>query len=134
MLDIFSRPASRKDLFGRFGAHHQDAANAIGRIFVIDGTVAIGPVDVLEPTVPGDRDQGVFLPGGAATRHDLVDLRPDDVPDFRPYLARGPANGTGMPFGAYRAPIGVVVEAQQVRPPPDVHRVPGVEQQADRGA
>ena len=75
MLDIFGRPAPQQDLLGRFGAHHQDAADAIGRIFVVDGSVAIGPVDLLEPAVPGDRDQGVFLPGGAAPAHDLLDLR-----------------------------------------------------------
>ncbi len=33
------------------------------------------------------------------------DPRPDNVPDFRPYLTRGPAKRTGMLFGTYRAPI-----------------------------
>ncbi len=119
---------------GGLGADDKDAADAVGCRLVVDRAVAVGPVDVLAPAMPGDRHQRVFVPGGAAASHDLIDLRTDDIPDLVPDLPGRLAERAGMPLRADRLAVGVIVEAGQIGPPPDIHRVSGVQHQAHGGA
>ena len=129
--DLFLALLDRQHGLGRLRADHQHAAHFAGRIRVVQGAVAVGPVHVLQLAIAGDGDELVFVPGGAATGHHLLDLRTDDRPDFGPHLGAGPAERRGMALRANRAAIGVVVEAEQRGAPPDVHRVAAVEDQAD---
>ena len=59
-LAFLAGAAGGEDLLGGLGADHQDAADAVRRVIIVDGTVAVGPVDVFAPPVAGDRDQRVF--------------------------------------------------------------------------
>ena len=119
------------DIPGHVPADHQHAADAV--IFV-DRAVAVGPVDLLQPAVTRHRHQLVLVPGGAAAAHHLLDLRTDDVPDFSPALAPALAERARMALRSHGLAIGVVVELDEFRTPPDEHRVVGVEQDAHRGA
>ena len=116
---------------GHVAAHHEHAAYTV--VFV-DRAVAVGPVDLLQTAVARHRNQLVLMPGGAAAAHHLRDLRPDDVPDFRPALPPALTERAGMTLGAHGLAIGVVVELNEFRAPPDEHRVVGVEQDAHRCA
>ena len=51
----------------------------------------------------------------------VVDLRADDVPDFLETVATALAQCAGMPFGAERPAVGIVVELDQARPPDDAN-------------
>ncbi len=44
-------PAPGHHVFGRFGANDQHAAHAVRRRRVVDGPIAIGPVDLFELAV-----------------------------------------------------------------------------------
>ena len=85
---FFGDAPSSLHLFGGFAANHQDAADAGGRTFVIDRTVAVGPIDIFEPAVTRDGNQRVFLPGSSGPGHHHCNLRPDDGPDLLPHLTR----------------------------------------------
>jgi hypothetical protein len=116
---------------GHVAADHEHAADAV--VFV-DRTVTVGPVDLLQPAVTRHRNQLVLMPGGAAAAHDLFDLRADDGPDFRPARAAGLAERARMTLRPHGLAIGIVIELDELRAPPDEHRVVGVEQDAHRGA
>ena len=88
----------------------------------IDGSVAVGPVDLLQRAVTNDRHELVFVPGRGVTAHHLVDLRADDVPDFRPGLLGGHAEDRRMFLRTQRAAVRIVVEAGEFRTPEDEHR------------
>ncbi len=122
------------DLLRRFRTDDEHTAHARRRRRIVDRAIAIGPVDVLEFAVARDRDEGIFLPCGAASGHDLIDLRADDRPDLGPDLTARLAKRRRMALRADRPGIGIVVEAQKVRPPPDIHRVPGIQDQPHGGA
>ena len=115
------------------GADDEDAADAVRRRLVVDRAVAVGPVDLVQPAEARDRHGPVLVPGRAAARHDEVHLMADQVPDLRPDLAARLAERPRVALRAERAAVGVVVEAEEVRTPPDVHGVPGVEDEADGG-
>ena len=121
-------------MFGRLGANDQHAAHAVRRRRVVDGPIAIGPVDLFELAVAGDGDEMVLSPGRPASRHDLLDLRPDDGPDLRPHLPRRLAERRGMTLAPDRLAIGVVIEAIEDAAPPYIHRMAGVQDQAHGGA
>ena len=125
--------AARKDLFGGLRAKDQDPAHPVGRGVVVDGAIAVGPVDVLQTAVAGDRDELVLVPGRPQAGPDLVDLRADDVPDLRPDLLGRPPEGSRMALRTDRGAVGVVVEAVARRPPEEVGRMAGVEDQPQRG-
>ena len=101
------------------GADHQHATHAVGRVGLVDGAVAVGPVDLLQFAVPDDGYQGVFVPGGRIAAHHLVDLRANDRPDFRPGLLCGPSQDGGVLFRPERTPVCVVVEAGEIAAPED---------------
>src|ERR1700722_1296776 len=116
-------------LLCRFGADHQYAAYPMRGRLVVNRAVAIGPIYVVAPAMTGDRHKLVLVPSRAAPLHDLVNLRADDVPDFRPNLASGTTQGTGVSLRANRLAIGVVIEASAVLSPPDVHGMAGIQHQ-----
>ncbi len=133
-LDVLDSLLPCVGLLGRLGAHDQNAADSIGRGVIIDGPKAVRPIGVIPPPIAGDGDEHVFLPGRLAPVHDLVDLRADGVPDFRPHHTSGLPQRGGVAFGPYGAPVGVIVKAKQLRSPPHVHRMAGVEEQPKGGA
>src|SRR5918993_4977868 len=63
--------------------------------------------------------------------HHVVDLRPDRRPDLLPALASTLAHGGRVFTVAEARDIGVGVELNEVGPPPEKHRVPGVQQRAE---
>ena len=119
----------RKMLLGDVAAYHEDAADAVA---FIDRAVAVGPPDLFEPAVTRDRHQLVLMPGGAAAAHHLFDLGTDDGPDFGPAVAAALAERARVPLRTHGLAVGVVIELDQLRTPPDEHRVVGVEQDAHR--
>ena len=127
----FPQGGGGDNIAGHIPTDHQHAADTV--IFV-DRAVAVGPVDLLQPAVPRHRHQLVLVPGGAAAAHHLLDLRADDVPDFSPAFATALAERARMALGSHRLAIGVVIELNEFRTPPDEHRVVGVEQNSHRRA
>src|SRR3954451_11324547 len=65
-------------------ANHEHAADTI---ILIDRAIAVGPVNLLQSAIARHRNELVLVPGRAATAHHLLDLRPDNGPDFSPALA-----------------------------------------------
>ena len=72
----------------RFGADDKHAANRVRDGLVVERAVAIGPLNVFQSAVAGDRHELVLVPGCSLTGHHLVDLGPDYRPDFGPNVAR----------------------------------------------
>ncbi len=121
----------RQHLLGRFGAQHEDAADTVRRILVIDRAVAVGPVDLVELSVADDRDEMVFVPGCSPAGHHQLDLRSDDRPNLGPHVAAARAEHRRVLLGADRCLVGVVVETQLFLAPEDEHRMVRHEHQAD---
>ena len=96
---------------------HQNAADAVRRLALVDGAVTVGPVDVLEFAVANDGDQRVLVPGRRIAAHDLVDLGTNDGPDFRPRLRCGPPENRRMLLRTQGTPVCVVVKAHEIGPP-----------------
>ena len=46
-LQVVSPPLRREYLAGRLGTHYENAANSVGRLWVVDGAIAVGPINVL---------------------------------------------------------------------------------------
>ena len=114
--------ALRDDAMCRLLANHERATNA--SIVVADWAVAVGPPDVFEPTVALDGQILVFVPCGVAPRHHLIDLRTDCNPAVTPELAAACAEGPRVPATAPQdVPVVVVVELDELGPPPEEHRV-----------
>src|SRR4029079_15464410 len=97
--------------------------NAAHLAFEVDGTIAVGPPDILATAVTGDGDQLILMPGRSVARHDVVDLGSDNVPYLGPALAAPRAQSARMPFRTHRLAVGIVVELDQFGAPPDEHRV-----------
>src|SRR6185369_7493339 len=97
----------------------QHAADAVG---FVDRAVAVGPPDLFESAVARHRHQLILVPGGAAAVHHLLDLGADDRPDFRPAVAAALTERAGVPLRTHGLTVGVVIELDQFRSPPDEHR------------
>ena len=104
----------------------------MGHRLIVDRTVAVGPVDFLALAETRDWDQRIYVPGRTAAGQYLLDLRTNDLPDFRPDFTAGSSKRTGMSFWSDRLAISVVIEAKELRTPPDVHRMTRIEQQSKR--
>src|SRR5437763_12993966 len=118
-------------VLGHVTANHEHAADAIA---VIDRAIAVRPIDLLESAVARDRNELIFMPGRAATAHHLLDLRTDDGPDFGPALPPALTECAWMPLGAHSLAVGVIIKLNELRAPPDEHRVVCVEYYAHRRA
>ena len=123
----FTQGRAGAPLAGDVAANHQNAADPT---VIVDRTVAIGPEMLPQPALVSDRQQLVFVRGPLAACHDLLDLRSEDVPDFLPAFPTALAQRGRMEFGSHGLAIGVVVELNELRTPPEQHRVIGVQQQA----
>src|SRR5690606_23598718 len=97
---------------------------------LVDGAVAVRPVDVLQFAVADDRHQLILVPGRTFAAHHLLDLRADDGPDFLPVLPAASAEDGRMFLGSDRTGVGVVVEAGVLSTPEDEDRMLGGEQYA----
>src|SRR5882757_8101230 len=115
---------------GHVAADDEHTANPI--VFV-DRTVAVGPVDLLQPAVARDRNELVLMPRRTAAAHHLLDLGTDNVPDFRPALPSALTERARMALGSHGLAIGVIVELNEFFAPPDEHRMVGIQQDAQRG-
>ena len=83
-----------------------------------------------QPAATGDRQQLVFVRRPLAAGHDLLDLRTQDVPDFVPAFPAALAQRGRVEFGSRGLAIGIVIELNELRTPPEQHRVVGIQQQA----
>src|SRR5882672_5741213 len=119
-----------KIVLGHVTAHDKDTANAA---IVVDRTIAIGPVDLLQPAVTRDRNELVLMPGRASAAHHLLDLGTDDLPDFSPALPSALSKRARVALGSHRPAIGIVIELNELTTPPDEHRVVGIEQDPQCG-
>src|SRR5260370_3959433 len=126
-----AKGSGSKIVLGHVAANHEHAADAV--VFV-DRAVAVGPVDLLEPAVTRHRNELLLMPRRASAAHHLLDLGTDNVPDFRPALPSTLTERPQMALGSQGRPIGVVIELNKLRTPPDEHRVVGIEQNAQRGS
>ena len=116
---------------GHVAAHHEHAADAVA---FVDRTVAVGPVDLLQPAMTRHRNELVLMPGRAAAAHHLLDLGADNGPDFLPAFPPALTQRARVPLGSHGLAIGVVIELNELGAPPDEHRVVGIEQDAHRRA
>ncbi len=122
----FPQRDGRKIILGHVAANDEHPADTV--IFV-DRAEAVGPVDLLQLAVTRDWNELIFMPGRTAAAHHLLDLATDNVPDFRPAFPSALTERARMAFGTQRPAIGVVIKLDEMRPPPDEHRVVGIEQQ-----
>ena len=99
MLALLLCAAARQNLFGGFGAQHQNTADPVGRHFVVNGAERICPVTVLQFSVLDDGNELILVPGRTLTAQHQLDLGPDDRPDFRPGRSRWSTEDRRMLFG-----------------------------------
>lgn len=117
------------------GLRADDECAADGAVVVVDRAIAVRPVHLLQAPIPHDGDEVVFVPRRLPARHHPLDLRADDGPDVRPELrATHSQRPRVAPTLPERRTVGVVVDLDQVSPPPEEHRVPRGEHDADGGA
>ena len=70
----------------------------------------------------------VFEQHGSATRHHLLDLRSHHVPDLGPEFSTSSAERRGVQApGVETRPVGVIVQLDELGPPPEEHRLRGAE-------
>jgi hypothetical protein len=83
-----------------------------------------------QPALTGDRHQLIFVERSLAAIHHLLDLRTQDAPDFVPAIPAALAQRRGMEVRSRGLAIGVVIELNELRSPPQQHRLMGIQQQA----
>jgi hypothetical protein len=121
----FPQRGGSQIVLGDVAANHEHAANAV---VLVDRTITVGPVDLLELAVTRHRNELILVPHRAPAAHDLLDLRTDNVPDFSRAFASALAERARVALRSHGLAIGVVVKLDEFGTPPDEHRVVGVEQ------
>src|SRR4030095_8715075 len=91
--------------------------------FEIDWTEAVRPPDILAAPMPRYRHQLVLKPGRPVACHDVLDLGANDVPYLIPAIAAPRSQSARMPFRPHSLAIGIVVELDEFRSPPNEHRM-----------
>src|SRR4029077_8174900 len=117
-------------LSGHVVADHKHAADLV---LDVDGAIPIGPPYVLTPAVTRHWHKLIDVPCGAFAGHNEFNLGPNDVPDLHPTIITALAERTRVTFRPHGLPVGVVIKLDQLRSPPDEHRVLAGEQKANRG-
>jgi len=117
-------------LVGHVVADHEHAADLT---LDVDRTIPVGPPHILTPTVARYGDKLIDVPRGAFAGHDEFNLWTNDVPNLRPTIMAALAKRTRMAFRTHGLPVRVVIKLDQLRSPPDEHRVLAGEQKANRG-
>ncbi len=97
-LALFTGTPGGEYVGGGLRTNDQHTANAERRAFVVDRPIAIGPIDLLDDAVSGDRHQRVLMGHRTPAGQDMFDFRANDVPDFLPDLAGGAPQRTGVPL------------------------------------
>ena len=121
-------PPLGDDAPGGLGA--DDEGPAHGPVVAEDGRVAVRPVRLLDALVAPDRDIPVFIPGRPGVTHHVVDLRTDDRPDLRPAVPAPLPHRGGMLAFSEAGHVGVVVDLDEFRSPPEEHGMAGPEHDA----
>ena len=100
----------------------------------IIGNRAVGEreVGLLEKALSLDRQQQVLVPRRRAAGQDSFGHGPDDVPDFGPDLVAGRSDRPRM-LVAKDGAVPVVVDLDEIGPPPDQHGESTAEHHADNG-
>ena len=83
-LALGRKPPLCQHLFGCLGADDENAAHAVESFRLIDGTVAISPIHILQLAVANDGHELIFMPRRALPPHHLFDLRSYDPPNLSP--------------------------------------------------
>ena len=112
------------------GLHHRrkDAADAAA--LVTNRAVRPGEVCLFAESAPPKLEHLILGPRGVAVGHDALEHRPDHIPDLAPRLHARAAQDRRM-FLLKDGHVGVVVENAQGRSPPQDHRKPRGETDAD---
>ncbi len=121
------------NLFGGLGHGGEHAADAGPLDGVVrDGAVRDDEVRLLQEPPPVDQHVQIVAPRRRLAAVRRLDHRADDVPDLRPAFGGGLAHRARM-LVAQHGPVGVVVDLDELRSPPQQHGEPVVQQQADHG-
>ena len=123
----------RDHLLGDLVHRGKHPADAVRRALIRHRAVGDGEMALLDVAVAVDLELDVLHPGGGAAVERLIDQRTDDVEDLAPAFAHRPAEELRMLRAEHRA-IGVVVDLDVLRPPPQEHREAVGEQQAHHHA
>src|SRR5579883_614439 len=100
---------------------------------IADRTVRKREIALLGKPIALKQQQLVLRPRGLASRQHALEHRPDDVPYLRPaFLA--PLSQRFWMFLAKNRFIGIIIELDQFRPPPDQHREMRRQTDTDGGA
>ncbi len=65
-FDLSGEALFCEDVLSRLGADHQDAANSVRRLVIIDRAIAVGPINIFAAAVASDGDQMIFVPSRSA--------------------------------------------------------------------
>jgi len=112
----FAEVSRCDDLVGDVVADDEDAVDCSQR--VVDGAVAVGPVDILKTSVAKDGDQDFLFVDCLAVCEDGFELWSDEMPGLLPALPCRLAESRGVLVG-HEGAVLVVVELQHVRSPED---------------
>src|SRR5262249_3365039 len=126
-----AQPSFTKDLFGCLAANDQCPANS--PVSVANGAVAIGPIHILQLAVAINRHELISMPRRLASIHYPLNLRSNDRPNLRPTFRAPLTKSLWMFVFANTGAVSIVVELDQLRPPPKKHRMTRGKQHVDRG-
>ena len=121
------QPSLAEHALRRLGDGDEHAADPPA--FFTDRAVREDEVALLDEAVTIERQHEVDDIRPFAAHHPL-EHRPDDVPDLREGLPRADPHRLRVLRRSEDGSIAVVVELREVSPPRDVHRKPGLEQDA----
>ena len=108
---------------GHVIADDENPADSVCRGLIVDRAKAIGPPNIFALAVPRHGNELIFMPGRSLTSHDRFNLWADNVPDLLPAFLPALAECAWMALRPHGLAIGVVIELDEVRPPPDEHRM-----------
>ena len=122
-LAQYSDPTFANDLLGGFVHGGQHTTDAARRTFIRNRTVSDRKVRFFRKSVSNELDLQILHPGRRPPEEGRVDQRFQNVPDLGPALRNRPAQEPRM-FGTQDRPIGIVVDLDVLRPPPQQHGKP----------
>src|SRR5579863_2660933 len=121
-------PASRH---GFRGFRTDDEGAAYLSVRVAYRAIAVGPVNVVEPSVAEDGYELILVPTGFTPRHHRLNFRADDVPDFRPAFSPSLAKRGWMFAFAKTGAVRIVIKLDHLLSPPQEHGMARRQQSVD---
>jgi hypothetical protein len=100
----------------------------LARVMGMPSPIRASVMSFFDTTIAEDGNELVLIPTRLPAQHDVFDLRPDNRPDLLPAVRSTLPHRRGVLTDAEARQVSIVVELNEIRAPPQEHRMTRVEE------